>query len=104
MHLRVADLLADLPLREVLHEAQLEHLTLDLRQRGPRAGDRLTVLDELVRGVVVAEQVDQRGRLVLVTARRCIERGGLVARSGLLGLQDLLHRAAEVLGHLAYLG
>src|SRR5512132_2099129 len=32
VHLRVANPLTDLPLREVVHEAELEHLTLDLGQ------------------------------------------------------------------------
>jgi hypothetical protein len=58
VHLGVADLLADLALREVLHEAQLEYLALDFGERHPGACDRVAVLDEVVGGVLAAEHVD----------------------------------------------
>ena len=90
VHLRVADPLADLALGQVVHEAQLDHLALDVRQRLPGAGDRVAALDELVGRVLVAEQVDQRGRLVVLTRGRRVERRGLVARGGLLRLEHLL--------------
>ena len=56
MHLRVADPLADLALRQVVHEAQLDDLALDLGQGESGAGDGVAVLHELVGRVVAAEQ------------------------------------------------
>src|SRR4029079_4078828 len=104
VHLRVADSLADLALREVLHEAQLEHLPLDLRELAPRAGDRLAILDEVERRVVVTQQVHERGRLAIVADDGSVERRRLVAGRGLLSLQHLLDAAAQMLRHLAHLG
>ena len=59
VHLRVADPLADLALRQVVHEAQLEHLALDLGERVPCARDRVAVLDQLV-GRVIAPRAGPR--------------------------------------------
>ena len=66
MHLRVADPQADLALGEVVPEAELNDLPLHLGKRPPGAGDRVAVLHELVRGVLVAQELDERRRLVLV--------------------------------------
>ena len=73
MHLGVADPLADLALREVLHEAQLEHLALHFGKREPGGRDRVAVLDELVGGVLAAEHVDERGGFAVVACGRRVE-------------------------------
>ena len=46
---------------------------LDLRQRGPRGRYRVAVLDQLVRRVLVPEEVHQRGRLAVVARRGRVE-------------------------------
>ena len=65
--------------------------------------DRLAVLDELVGGVLATEHVHERAGLAVTRRGRRVERGRLVAGRGLLGLQHLLDRAAQVLRHLAHL-
>ena len=74
VHLRVADLLGDLRLGQILGEAQPQDLALDLVE-DPGAGiDRGPVLDQAERGVVLADPLRHR-RLVarLGADRRPIE-------------------------------
>ena len=101
MHLRVADLVADLALGHVMHEAQLEDVALDLGQCAPGVGYGVAALDELVGVVVSAQQVHQLGGLVVLARGGRVERRRLVARRRLLGLEHGLDRAAERLRDLA---
>ena len=101
VHLRVPDLLADLALCEVVHEAQLHHAALELWERLPGAGDRVAALHQLVGRVHVAEQVQEGARLVVLARGGRVQRRGLVARRGLARLQGRLDAAAHRGGHLA---
>jgi hypothetical protein len=73
MHLRVADPFADLALRQVVHEAQLEHLPLDLGECQPRARDRVAILDQLVGRVLAPKHLNERGGLAVIARGRCVE-------------------------------
>src|SRR5689334_19402593 len=55
VHLRDADLLRDLGLREVLDEAQVQHQPVAFRKRTQLRPERGGVLRELVAGVLAAE-------------------------------------------------
>jgi hypothetical protein len=104
VHLRAADPLADLLLREVLAEPQVQHLALALVQHGAEllegdpviaaaeAGPR--VLDRLVPGGAV--------RLVVVCGR--VERRGGIAVLRLDRLEDRLQRLAQVGGDVCAVG
>src|SRR5918995_6263451 len=60
VHLRMADPLGDLRLRQVLDEAELQDQPLALVEVGERPLQRQFVLDQLVAGVLVADPL--RGR------------------------------------------
>jgi len=48
VHLGVADPIADLALRETVHEAQSKHLPFEVAELGPARGDRLSLVGKLV--------------------------------------------------------
>src|SRR3954447_13992032 len=57
VHLGDADAVGDLRLREVLHEAQMQHDAVARRQRLKRRRDRRAVLDELEALVLGADRL-----------------------------------------------
>jgi len=84
-----------------VHEAQLEHLSLDVRESSPGAGDSVAALHQLVGGVLVSKEIDERGRLAVVPRGWGVKRGGLVAGGRFLRLEDVLDRATQNGRHLA---
>ena len=90
---------ADLGLRQVLGEAQPQHLALALGQDPHQALDRGRVL-----GLAEARVLDpERGAdavAVLVVVARAVERDRAVGAGGLARLEHLLERHAEPLREL----
>src|SRR3954451_17986816 len=77
LHLRDADMLADLALREVLDEAQVEDAVLARRERAHAAAHDVAALDEPERRVLAADRLAQRARLPVRAGG-----GGLQGRPG----------------------
>src|SRR4051794_7450382 len=99
VHLRDADDVADLGLREVLLEAQAQHLALALGQHAHQSLDGRGVLRHGVAVVLGAEGVDELALLVLLAAR-AVERDGAVRAGGLARLEHLLGRRPHALADL----
>ena len=83
---------ADLGLRQVLLEAQPQHLALALGQHAHQALDRRRVLGVAEAGVLDAEG-DADAVAVLVVLARAVERDRAVGAGGLARLEHLLERA-----------
>ena len=77
VHLRDADPPADLPLREVLLEAQAQDLAVPMAEGAEQAIERRARVRDVVAGLVVRERVTQRGLGVVLAARE-LERHGVV--------------------------
>src|ERR1044072_3162430 len=75
MHLRDADALADLRLREVLGEAQPEHFTLAVAQHGHQPLDGGGVLGEAEARILDAERLGHPLAVIVVVAWS-VERDG----------------------------
>src|ERR1700733_6732638 len=73
VHLRAADSLADLPLGELVDQAQSEHLAFDVAQPGPARRDRLAMFSELEPDVLAAQRLGERGWVLRVAGDRGIE-------------------------------
>src|SRR5690242_5340304 len=101
VHLRDPDLVRDLRLREVLHEAQIQDKPVPLGQRAQLRRQRGGVLGQLVAGVLAAQLGDRASFLVLVARPRRLERHAVV-RGG--RLQRLEHLLVCELGRLGQLG
>src|SRR5689334_5842152 len=65
LHLRDADVLADLALREVLGEAQVEHAVLARRERADAARHDVAALDEREGLVLAADRLAERAGLAV---------------------------------------
>ena len=97
MHLRVADLLGDLRLRQVLGEAQPQDLALGVVEDVGSGVDRRPVLDQLEAGVLAADALGHRGVVAGLRAGaggRPVERdgpprGAALERLEHVGLADL---------------
>src|SRR3954447_3621913 len=74
VHLRVADPLGDLRLRQVLDEAQLQNEALALVEVGESSLQRQFVLDQFVAGVFVAHPLGRRRFFGVLAADRSVER------------------------------
>ena len=90
---------ADLRLREVLREAQAQHLALALGQHRHQALDRRGVLGEAEARVLDAHRVGD-AVAVLVVVARAVERDRPVGARRLARLEHALDRDADVLGDL----
>src|SRR3954452_17436705 len=102
LHLRYADALADLGLRQVFLEAQPQHLALARGDRPHELLERRAVLGEAEALLGGADRVAERfPRLVLVAARRRQRRGAVGARR-LQRLEPVLLREADRLGDLRH--
>src|SRR5919205_833529 len=100
LHLRDADALADLGLREVVLEAQPQHLALARRDRPQELGQRRAVLGQAEALLGPADRVAERvSGLVLAAARR-LQRGRPVGARGLERLEHLLLGGPRRLGDL----
>src|SRR6185312_15176054 len=101
LHLRDADALADLGLREVLGEAQVQHLALARGDRAHEVLDRGAILGQREAALLGAERVAQRVPALVLAAARRLERGGLVGARRLERLEDVLllraHLRADLL-------
>ena len=92
LHLRDADPLADLALRQVLDEAQVQDLAVALRQRLEPLLEHHVVLDLVEVLVAAADLLDERDRAAVVASahrRRGVERGRAGRVRGLDRLADL---------------
>ncbi|GAB3223504.1 hypothetical protein GCM10027447_11300 [Glycomyces halotolerans] len=97
MHLRDADLFGDLRLRHVAEVAQRQDAAFALRQLLDERHQRLVVVDELQRGVLLPHRLGERGPLVVLEGR-LVERDGPVGLAGLIALLDLPFGDVEVVG------
>ena len=90
---------ADLGLREVLREAQPQHLALAIGQDPHQPRDRGRVLG-LAEPRVLDPERDPEAVAVLVVVARAVERDRAVRAGGLARLEQLLERDAEPLREL----
>src|ERR671915_1675737 len=95
MHLGDADPRPDLGLREVLREAQAQHLALAVAEGGHQALDGSRVLGDAEAGILGAHRLGH-AVAVLVVVARAVEGDGAIRPRGLARLQHLLRRGADV--------
>ena len=96
LHLRDADALADLGLREVLVEAQAQHLALARRDRAHEVLERRAVLGQREAVLLGAERVAEGVAAVVLAAARRLQRGGLVGARRLERLEHVLLVGADL--------
>ena len=101
VHLGDADPLADLRLRQVLLEAQPQHLALAVGQHAHQPLDGGGVLGQPEARVLGAEGVGVGVAVLLVVGARPVERDGAIGGRRLARLEHLLERGAGALGDLA---
>ena len=100
MHLGDPDPLRDLGLGEIVLEAQCQDQALPGRERLHRAAQALADVDPLVAPVLRGQRVEP-GPLAVVAARPWrVQRGRLVRGCGLHGLEHILDRRAQGIGHV----
>ena len=100
VHLRVADLSADLALREPVPETQPEHLALHLAERAPVGDERLTFVGDVESILLAAERVRERTTVLFVRVDGGVERDRVVVVGSAHRLNGLLGGASERLGEL----
>src|SRR5215212_1808116 len=95
VHLGHPDAGADLRLREVLLEAQAQHLALPLGQDPHQALDGGRVLGDREAGVLDADRVRDPARFLVVLLARAVQGHGAVRRRRLARLEDLLRAGPD---------
>src|SRR5947209_17833326 len=85
----------------MLAEAQADDLPLELGHRVPDGRGAIAFLDQVRRGVLGAEELDQRTRTIRVLTDGSIKGWQVVGVGDLAGLQRLFLRAADRVGQLA---
>ena len=101
MHLRDADALGDLALREALEEAQVEDVALALVELREARRERRAVLHRVVGLFLAAEVVDEAGVLLAALAvGRGLQRDGVVGLARLERLEHLFGGGVGGLGEL----
>src|SRR4051794_21283656 len=100
LHLRDPDVLADLALREVLDEAQVQDAMLARREPAHAARHRVAALDERDRPVLAADRLAERARLAVGAAGGVLERRRPRRGGELEAGEDVLDAQAAVVGEL----
>src|SRR3954471_3353280 len=100
LHLRDADVLADLALREVLDEAQVEDAVLARRERADAARHDVAALDERDRRVLAADRLAERARLAVGAAGGVLEGRRPRRRGAVGGREHALEAEVGVVGEL----
>src|SRR3954469_1681413 len=100
LHLRDADVLADLALREVLDEAQVEDAVLARRERAHAAAHDVAALDEPERRALAADRLAERARLAVGAAGGVLERRRPRRRGELEAGEHALDAELGVVGEL----
>src|SRR5258705_10788722 len=100
LHLRDADALADLGLREVLLEAQAQYLALTRRHRAQQLLERGPVLGQREAALVPPDGVSEGVAGIVLGAARGLQRRRAVRAGRLQRLEHLLLRGLDRLGDL----